>query len=182
MALALSIGLGRAAAGEIAELHGHLAAPPSPQAGDAPVAAERDDGKTFVPLGAMPQAPLVPPISRIGLERTGCFGTCPSYTVVIHADGSFVYTGERYVERLGEHTGTVPTWLLDQVLRYIADSGFMALADTYESGTLDTPSAYLLVEWGDTTKVVLDHFNAAPATVWALGRLIDDLLAQATWE
>lgn len=124
----------------------------------------------------------VPDITRIGLERTECFGTCPAYTVVIMADGSFTYTGEAHVERMGDHRGTVPLWLLNQVFRYVEDSGFMALANRFDVGALDVPSTYTMVEWAGVTHVVLDVGNVAPATVWAFGMLIDQMLELATWE
>src|SRR5205085_722560 len=46
-------------------------------------------------------------VSEIALERTRCFGTCPAYSVVIKADGTFTYTGKDFVTRKGEHAGTV---------------------------------------------------------------------------
>jgi hypothetical protein len=37
---------------------------------------------------------------EIGLERTVCFGTCPSYTLQIFGDGRVIYEGRQmYVSR-----------------------------------------------------------------------------------
>src|ERR1700746_1609053 len=32
----------------------------------------------------------------ISLERTGCYGSCPAYTVTIRGDGSVTYVGKNY--------------------------------------------------------------------------------------
>lgn len=182
--LVLLLGAPWSEAGELAVLHRHLNPPYGPTETTAaplgPGAPAQD--RQFVPLVPPQRERPVPDIGRVGLERTGCYGQCPIYTVVILADGTFTYTGERYVERLGEQRGTVPRWLLDQVLRYVAAIDYLELDDTYTDGSLDTPTSYTLVEWGGTTKVVLNHANSAPATVWALERLIDDLLELADWE
>ena len=111
-----------------------------------------------------------------------CFGTCPAYTVIIQADGSFTYTGRDHVERLGEHRGTVPRWFLDRVLRYVDEIDFMTIDATFDEFVLDAPSTYTMVEWRGTTHVVLNAANAAPSVVWALEWLIDDMLEFATWE
>lgn len=178
----LLLGASWGSAGELAVLHSSLARVHGSEAGVATPPDSDAADRRFVPLGLPPFERVVPAISRIGLERTGCYGRCPVYTVVIMADGTFTYTGERDVERLGEQRGTVPRWLLDQVLRYVAAIDYLKLADTYTDGSLDTPTSYTLVEWGGTTKVVLNHADSAPATVWALERLIDDLLELADWE
>jgi len=37
----------------------------------------------------------------IALERTPCFGTCPTYRVTISSDGSVIYDGRAHVNRMG---------------------------------------------------------------------------------
>lgn len=185
VALAALGSLNPAGAGDLATLHRRLVE----QGGTVTVpAAPKGQGADGdgLPRGVMPLTPLaagrpVPDIARVGLERTPCFGTCAAYTVIFEADGSFVYTGDSNVERLGEHRGTVSQGRLFQVFRYVEAIEYLKLADTYDPGLLDVPSVYTLVEWGGATKVVLDVGNYAPATVWALAELLDDLLEGATW-
>src|SRR5580692_12083309 len=47
-------------------------------------------------------------ITEIGIERSGCFGTCPAYTFIVRSDGTFLYHGDSYVARKGDYTGTIP--------------------------------------------------------------------------
>lgn len=167
-----------AAAGELADLHARLADPievdPAPP-------ADRETGG-MMPLGpSAAQAPL-PDIARIGLERSNCFVGCPTFTLVIERDGRFRYLGEANVERLGEWSGQIERGSLNQVLRYIAAIDYLKLDDTYLSPFLDNPASYTMVAWGGETKVIENYSNSAPATVWALEQLIEDLLEVATWD
>lgn len=45
--------------------------------------------------------------ARIVLERLPCFGWCPSYRVVIHADGRVEYEGVGYLGNIGLDSGEV---------------------------------------------------------------------------
>lgn len=171
--LSLLLALPLAAAGELADLHALLAEPVPTEA--APADPGRETGVR------PPDAAPLPDIARIGLERSNCFTGCPAYTLVIERDGSFRWTGEANVERLGAWSGTIERGSLEQVLRYIAAIDYLALADTYRSPFLDNPASYTMVEWGGEIKVIENYGNSAPATVWALERLIDDLLETASW-
>ena len=49
--------------------------------------------------------------ARIVLERLPCFGWCPTYRVVIHADGRVEYEGVGYLQTLGADSGEVASQL-----------------------------------------------------------------------
>lgn len=183
LAVVALLGPGVTAAGDLATLH-RLLAQQSGAVGPKmpPTAAPGDLPPGVMPIAPLPAARPVPDIARLGLERTDCLTRCPAYTVVFSSDGSFTYTGEANVERLGEHGGSVSRGALNQVFRFVAAIDYLGLADSYDAGFLDNPATYTLVEWGAKTKVVLNAGNAAPVTVWALEQLIDDLLDSATWE
>jgi hypothetical protein len=160
-----------AAAGELADLHARLAEPVE----TAPAEPGREG-----PLVA-PHPPL-PDVARIGLERSNCFTGCAAFTLIIEEDGRFRYVGETNVERLGEWSGQIEKGALNQVLRYVAAIDYLKLDDTYLSPFLDNPASYTLVEMDGVTKVIENYSNSAPATVWALERLIEDLLDVAIWD
>lgn len=171
-ACALVAGLGLAGAGEIAELHAQLA---GPVAEEAP--QEAGDGV----LRMAPERAPATDIVRIGLERVPGLADGPRYWVIIESDGDFRYVGEANVERMGAHTGTVPAGPLRLLLAYVDDIGFRQLEDTYTSRFLDNPTTYLMSEWPDETKVILNYAYSGPARLWAMGRLIDELLEEAEW-
>ena len=41
----------------------------------------------------------------IQLERIGCYGTCPAYSITIHGDGRVEYTGNAHVKEMGATRG-----------------------------------------------------------------------------
>ena len=169
-----------ALAGELQDLHQRLSAenPPAAQA------EELKEGPTpgTVLLAPLPTIAEVPDISEIGIERALCFAGCPAYTLIISSDGTFRYTGEADVERMGEHTGTLSVGRLNQVLRFIDEMDYMALDNSYTDSYLDGSSVYTMVTRNGDTKVIENYANNGPAQLWALEQLIDSLLETAEWQ
>lgn len=191
LGVALLVTVGTAArAGELARLHALTAKPGPPSAGatsappaaPGPAAGADAAAPGLTPLQPLPTPAPLPRVERLGLEALPCRGTCPAFTVIFAADGTFAYVGEANVERLGEHTGRVDMHALRQVMRYVEAIGFASLADTYPSSYADVRTSYTLVDWGDSFKVVEDQGGSAPVTVWALERLLLQLLDEADWD
>jgi len=68
------------------------------------------------------QQPREPVIS---LERTGCLGYCPSYTLTIYEDGMVIYNGRAYVSVKGTHVSKISTAQLESLVnRFLADRFF----------------------------------------------------------
>lgn len=129
-----------------------------------------------------PQQTEVPAISLLRLERSSCLTRCPAFSVTIRRDGSFTYSGEDAVERLGEHRGRVERGELEQILRYLGEIDFMALSASYPSPYLDNSSSTITVVQDGRRKAITTSAGSGPATLWALEKLIDGLLESATWD
>ena len=77
-----------------------------------PVTAEVEEYIDLVPPERLPNVHIdPPPLQRnsrvsISLHRSGCFGTCPSYTVSASTDG-IVFEGNSYVVATGKHLARV---------------------------------------------------------------------------
>ena len=176
-------------AGELQSLHSELTADAEPaQSQSESSAAAPSKGNVKAPPGTVLVPNTLPPrpkktnISEIGIERTRCYANCPAYTFIIQADGTFRYTGEYGVERLGEYTGTVEQGTLNQVLRFIDESDFMSFNSSYTTPFLDSATTYTLVTKNDEQKVIENYANAGPATLWAIEKLVEGLLETAIWD
>lgn len=134
------------------------------------------------PLQPLPSRAPPPGIEGLGYRSLRCRGTCPVLSVTFTADGTFTYSGELYVERLGDFTGRVDTFALEQVMRYVEAIAFRSLADIYPSSFVDVQTTFVTVDWGDEVKVIENQGNSAPVTVWALERLLLSLLDDAVWD
>jgi hypothetical protein len=121
-------------------------------------------------------------ITEIGIERTGCYGTCPSYTFIVKSDGTFRYKGVKFVEHEGEFTGKIPFWRFHELAQFIKDSGYMELEDYYARGITDNPTTYTMVVMNGKRKTVRNYANAAPSKLWAIEHLIDGLMTKINWD
>jgi hypothetical protein len=61
---------------------------------------------------------------RVKLERTGCFGTCPSYSIVIDGSGRVEWTGHANVMAMGRRTSRVTRAELDELSRQLDRARF----------------------------------------------------------
>ena len=67
-------------------------------------------------------------------------------------------------------------------MRYVEAIDFRSLAETYPSIYADVQTTYVTVDWGEEVQVLENQGNSAPVTVWALERLLLDLLDDAMWD
>ncbi|MGL4610249.1 MAG: DUF6438 domain-containing protein [Trueperaceae bacterium] len=175
-------------AGELATLHYERVGKNAPESSESAEATPKlPEGMTLAPGVRSLGGSGLPDrskhgISEVGLERSRCLTDCPAYTVILNADGTFRYTGEYGVERMGEHTGTISVGELNQVFSFINESLFMGFEDTYSADFLDAPTTYIMIKKGKDLKIIENYANTGPATLWAIEQLIDGLLETATWD
>jgi Domain of unknown function (DUF6438) len=67
----------------------------------------------------------------VRLERTGCYGSCPAYTVTIHGDGSVEYNGKGHVKENGAQEGRVEPDTLKALVQEFAKAKFLTLLEDY---------------------------------------------------
>lgn len=121
-------------------------------------------------------------ITEIGIERTVCFGVCPSYTFIVKSDGTFRYMGFKFVEREGEFSGTIPLWNFHRLAQFVRDSGYMELEYSYWVAVTDNPTTFTTVVMNGKRKTVSNYANGGPTKLWAIEQLTDDLMAKARWD
>jgi hypothetical protein len=105
-----------------------------------------------------PTAPIVarelPADLSIELERTWCYGSCPTYKVKVDGSGLVTWDGLTYVDSKGTQGALISVdALLALVTRFDA-IGFSKLHDSYNVTVTDVPSAILTLVRGGLTKTV----------------------------
>lgn len=131
------------------------------------------------------------------LERTVCYGTCPSYTVTVRGDGSVNYQGERFVAVEGARHRQIAQSAVIELLRQYYVLDFFSLRSAYVEGrditvqtdgtvretrayVTDLPTVFVTLQLGSYTKRVQAYFQA-PDAIYTLAKAIDDTAGTAEW-
>lgn len=137
-----------------------------------------------IPLGA---SEFSSPDTLVQMERTVCFGTCPSYTLSILEDGKITFHGREFVAHEGEATGMMTQEKLDQLKRTIRESHFMDIASNpeCESRYTDHPSVFLTIRLDDK-KHRINHYQGCKGfqyeeELYDLEEAIDSLSGTEKW-
>ena len=64
-------------------------------------------------------------ISAISLERTSCYGTCPSYKVIAYRDGRIQYEGKDYVTIKGKRISAIGPTQFAKLAKKVEEIGFL---------------------------------------------------------
>jgi hypothetical protein len=119
-------------------------------------------------------------VSEITIARGPCFGHCPIYSATFRGDGTVLYRGLAYVDRIGDFRGHIQTSKFVALARFILDSDYLRLADQFTKPITDQETVTTTVTVDGKRNSVSDYGGAAPATVWAVEELIDKLLLETT--
>ena len=124
------------------------------------------------------------PYTEIQLERTSCFGSCPSYSVTLHADGTAEYVGRKFAPKTGKFTGKI--YAADYVQLCWAIEKFKLLQGprSFSEIVIDAPATILRVRKRGTeiSTEITTYMMEGPVELWAIQNVIDGLVGQIKWE
>lgn len=127
-----------------------------------PVTVEVEEYIDLVPPEHLPKnhvtAPVIRPDSKvtITLKRTGCFGSCPSYSVTVSTTG-ILFDGRAFVVAEGKHTDTVDADEVRELAKRIGEADFYSMDDSYSASATDLPTYVLTVSIDGHQKQVVDY-------------------------
>jgi ankyrin repeat protein len=120
----------------------------------------------------------------IKLTRTGCFGSCPSYEVEVHGDGTVHYQGKSYVAILGDHRCSVSEENVRELVKSFRETDYYSLRDEYVAGITDNPTYLSSIQIDGKSKTVKDYVGemiGMPLEVSDLESAIDHLSEVQRW-
>jgi uncharacterized protein DUF6438 len=153
------------------------------------VQAEVEEYIDLVPPERLPEnhvaAPTLRPDSKvtITLERTGCYGTCPSYTVAVSTDG-IVFDGREFVAIHGKHTDTADADEVRRLAKKFVSADFYSMDDRYVASVTDNPTCILAITIDGNTKTVTDYVGpwvGMPAVITELENDVDSMARTDRW-
>lgn len=136
------------------------------------------------PAADRPFPRATPAETEITLERTACFGTCPTYRITLRGDGLVTYDGGFNVAfggRVEEHVDPAAAGALIEQFRA---AQFFGLDDRYAANVTDLPSTILGLRLGKARKSVTDYaglYDGMPAAVLDLQQAVEGLARSRRW-
>lgn len=152
------------------------------------------------------EKPKIPADLLITLETTGCYGTCPSYTLTISADGSVVFNATAYwitenkVSRVKQSGVILSKVSREQLLQLISEfekANYFSLRDSYKEanecpgGTAtDSPTVYTSFQINGQRKAISHYygcvgetgiFSVYPPELVELVKRIDEIVNTEQW-
>jgi len=121
---------------------------------------------------------------KIVLSRTGCYGTCSSYRVEIHGDGTVLYDGGSYVAISGSHRASIASDGISAIVEAFRVADFFSLKDEYMWGATDLPTYTTSISFDGRTKEVIDYAGehvGMPESVSKLEETIDHFSGVERW-
>ena len=102
--------------------------------------------------------------ATITLERTGCYGMCPQYTLTIKPDGSTAFDGKKDTAVIGHREGKISRSDYEGLLRQFYKVGFDKLKPEYNNDTCPTyatdhPTAIVSLTADGKTKTVKHYLG-----------------------
>ncbi|MGI0019926.1 MAG: DUF6438 domain-containing protein [Nitrososphaera sp.] len=116
----------------------------------------------------------------ITLERTPCFGFCPSYHVAVYGNGTVVYEGRDFVEVKGEQRSEIPQQDVKELIDEFYAADFFSLRDRYEAQITDLPSQTTSITIDGTTKTVY-RYGFEPERLAMLEDRLDKVAGTEKW-
>ena len=122
-------------------------------------------------------------VSAITVDRKGCFGGCPRYTLTLRRQGRSTYIGKTGT-RLGLYTApVVSVGDFDLLTQAISDIRFFDLPDAVGPWPEDAEVVAVTVTTGEKSKTVTTHdLQEAPAPFVGILTLADGVGAKLAWE
>ncbi|MCH2226126.1 MAG: DUF6438 domain-containing protein [Crocinitomicaceae bacterium] len=116
-----------------------------------------------------------------GIERTFCFGRCPTYTMEIYSDGFVEFNGTRNVEIIGKYTTNITQVQINEILGTANDINFFEMDNEYDDPmVMDLPSATTTIMGNGVKKSVMRRIGY-PDSILALEKHFDNLIKSERW-
>ncbi len=124
-----------------------------------------------------------PAITMLRMNRTGCFGKCPTYYVDIQSNGMVSFHGIRFTEYEGVWQKQLPPADCQKLLRKFEAAKVDTCADSYEMLISDLPSINYVFRYAGGTAKNIQNASYGPIFLSTLAKEVDELVqVDKTWK
>jgi hypothetical protein len=119
----------------------------------------------------------------VTLERTPCFGHCPSYKIEIYYKGFVAYHGYNYVDHVGDFFTVVSRGKLKELFDYAKEIKYFNMKDSYINPAItDFPTTITSMQVRGQKKVIVDGHHETPSELVFFEKMIDDMFKDTQWK
>jgi len=128
--------------------------------------------------------PAATTIRSITMERSGCYGRCPAYTISIDKSGTAHYRGILFTADSGSFVKKAGAKKAEQIFSKTIANRVDTCQDTYKAMAVDLPGLILTIEYAGKTKTI-QNANYGPSVLRQLYQSLDSLTGgklDKTWQ
>lgn len=118
------------------------------------------------------------------LERTGCYGNCPVYAVLLRSNGTAQFSGSKNVDLIGTYIAVAGKTEVTAIMDKLKQIDFFKFADHYPQNKNyiipDLPYTYITANDGNKTKKVADNYDSPENLQW-FEKELDEFFKQLKW-
>jgi hypothetical protein len=113
-------------------------------------------------------------IISVKMNRTGCYGKCPTYSIEINCDGSLIYIGQRFTTDTGQFKKTIGKNAALEIINQFVSWRVDTCLERYPNRIPDLPGIFYAIRYQDTTKFIYNA-NWGPGYLKLLASKMDKL-------
>ena len=118
--------------------------------------------------------------SIINMEKTPCFGACPTFTFEINGKGEATYKGDANVDKLGNYTKVFTADETNKIFQTFVDADFWSFQDEYTGNVTDLPTTFLQFKHDGNDKRIRMYYDV-PQELRDLEAQVDTLANSDGW-
>ena len=115
------------------------------------------------------------------IERTPCYGQCPTYSIKIYKSGYVVYDGIRFVDKMGTYSTRISERKIQAIINKANEIGYFDLNDVYDSPVTDLPSTITYLSVNGQKKRIKDRVRG-PEKLREYEKYFDSIFEDLEWK
>jgi hypothetical protein len=117
----------------------------------------------------------------VEVARSGCYVTCPSYSVRAQVDGVVLWDGGGYVEAVGKRESTIEANVARDLLERFRTKEFWSYCGNYWRNIADSSGTEITVKLGGRTRKISDYAESGPRELQELLLAVDRTADSHHW-
>lgn len=119
-------------------------------------------------------------ISFVKIERTPCFGACPTYTLSMDKNGNLTYVGSNHVGKIGEYEGKIAKVEASSFFKKYSPYINKKLKKEYQNDIVDMAGLNMnIIKSGKTINIKNAQFG--PSALKVIANELDKLTEKVKW-